>query len=35
MEAMQKEVDDQMSNSNYKLMLKSEVPEGEKILPAV
>ena len=35
LKAMQKEIDDQMENGNYDIIKKSEVPKGEKILPAV
>ena len=33
--AMQKEIDDQMKHGNFTLMLRSDVPLGEIILPAV
>ena len=34
-EAMEKEVNDQMNNGNFTIVRKSEVPEGKAILPAV
>ena len=34
-EAMEKEVRDQMDNGNFTIVRKSEVPEGKVILPAV
>ena len=34
-EAMTKEVEDQMSNGNYSIVKKSQVPKGKIILPAV
>ena len=33
--AMQKEVEDQMSNGNFSIIHKSDVPKGKSILPAV
>ena len=34
-QAMQKEMDDQMANGNYDLMRRSDVPKGATVLPAV
>ena len=34
-EAMQKEVEDQISNGNFTIVHKSEVPSDKPILPAV
>ena len=33
--AMQKEVDDQMGNGNFTIMKKTDVPKGKPVLPAV
>ena len=33
--AMQKEMEDQTENGNYSIILRSEIPQGHKVLPAV
>ena len=33
--AMQKEMEDQMANDNYSIILRSEIPQGHKVLPAI